>query len=468
MATTSTNFISALGGGSGIDVKALAQGLVDAEKVPQKDIIDKKIAKSEARISGLGAINFIVKELKSKFSNLDDLSDFSSLNVTNTQSTAFNVTSGTTASPGVHEIEVLALAKSQRNLSAGFAASTSSVNSGSAFDLTLSVNGGTDETIAITAANATPAGIVSAINAANKGIKAQLINTGTGSTPYQILVTGGTGTANSFTLTSTPSITELDFSTPTQEAANAIVKVDGVQMQRSSNTIEDALTGIKLSLNTTTSSAAVVGLERDTSTLKTKIKELVSAYNDIQTVLNSAIDKNSTIEGYGASLVGESAVNTLRSQIRTIFTAESSTPGTEISSLRDLGISITRDGTMELTEATLNTALTSNYDDIVKMLSNNRSTPTALTSISSGLAGDAVKQLHELTRFGSTISTLSTNAESKIATYKKDLTKLEERMTQLLARYTQQFGAMESIVGRSNSTREGLKSTFEGMMNAYK
>jgi hypothetical protein len=30
-----------------------------------------------------------------------------------------------------------------------------------------------------------------------------------------------------------------------------------------------------------------------------------------------------------------------------------------------------------------------------------------------------------------------------------------------------QFSVMESIVGNSNSTREGLKGTFEGMMKAY-
>lgn len=468
MATTSTNIISALGGGSGIDVKALAQGLVDAEKVPQKDILDKKIAKSEARISGLGAINFIVKELKSKFSSLDDLGDFSSLNVSNTQSSAFSVSTGSTASTGNHEIEVLAVAKSQRNLSEGFAAADTVINSGSAFDLSLSVGGATSETIAISAENATPEGVVLAINEANKGIKAQLIYTGSGSTPYQILVTGATGTSNSFTLSSTTTIAELDFTTPSQEASDARISVDGVEMLRSSNTIDDAIVGVKLSLSTTTTTAAVVGLERDSSDLKAKIKDLVTAYNDIQTVLNSATDKSSTVEGYGASLFGESAITILRSQIREIFTSESSTPGTTITSLRDLGISITQDGTMELTEATLDTALASNFDDIVTMLSNNRSTPTTLTSVSSGLAGDAVKQLHELTRVGSNLANLSTNTESKIAEYKKELTKLEERMAKLLDRYTLQFGAMESIVGRSNSTREGLKSTFEGMMNAYK
>ncbi len=49
MAATSTNMISALGAGSGVDVKALAQSLVDSQKVPQTSIIEAKIAKSEAK-----------------------------------------------------------------------------------------------------------------------------------------------------------------------------------------------------------------------------------------------------------------------------------------------------------------------------------------------------------------------------------------------------------------------------------
>jgi hypothetical protein len=40
-------------------------------------------------------------------------------------------------------------------------------------------------------------------------------------------------------------------------------------------------------------------------------------------------------------------------------------------------------------------------------------------------------------------------------------------MTQLLARYNQQFGAMESIVGQSKSLQTSLKSTFDGMMASY-
>ena len=83
MATSS--IVNTLGAGSGIDVKSLAQSLVDAEKTPKKERIDAKIAKSEARISGYSAIKFALSDLKNAFAKLNDASDFSSIKTANTQ-----------------------------------------------------------------------------------------------------------------------------------------------------------------------------------------------------------------------------------------------------------------------------------------------------------------------------------------------------------------------------------------------
>ncbi len=71
-----TDTISALGAGSGVDVKALATSLVDAEKAPRKAAIDAKIKKSEGGISGYSAIKFVLSDLKTAFANLKDQSDF--------------------------------------------------------------------------------------------------------------------------------------------------------------------------------------------------------------------------------------------------------------------------------------------------------------------------------------------------------------------------------------------------------
>ena len=105
MATS--NIISTLGAGSGIDVKSLAQNLVDAEKTPRKERIDAKIAKTEAKITGYSAIKYALSELKNAFGNLNDASDFSSIKPSNTQASAFGVTASTTAQAGSYSIEVL-------------------------------------------------------------------------------------------------------------------------------------------------------------------------------------------------------------------------------------------------------------------------------------------------------------------------------------------------------------------------
>lgn len=468
MASTSSNMITTLGAGSGVDVKSLAQSLVDAEKQPRKALIDGKITKSEAKISGYAAVSFVLSELKKKFSALDDLSDFSGMVVTNNQSNAFAVSTDSTAVSGTHSIEILSLAKAQRRTSVGFATSTTSLNNGAAFNLSLTVGNNASQSIAIAATKATPAGVVSAINSANAGVTAQLVNTGHATEPFQIVITGKTGIANAFTLTSDIAAgTGLNFSTSLESAADASIKVNGVSMTRATNTVSDSIPGITLNLKAVTSGSASLDLNRDTAVVKTKLQDLVSAYNDVESVLKDAYDKDSKVEGYGASLVSDSLVQKVRSEIRGIFTGTSSTPGTNITALRDLGITITREGKMALDATKVDTALASQFDDMVKMLSQNRTVPTTLRTLPSGLAGDAVKTLDAMINFNGTISTQSRNTTEQIAKYKVDLKKLDERMTQLLERYSKQFSTMDSLVGQSNSMKTSLKSTFEGMMAQY-
>jgi flagellar hook-associated protein 2 len=65
------------------------------------------------------------------------------------------------------------------------------------------------------------------------------------------------------------------------------------------------------------------------------------------------------------------------------------------------------------------------------------------------------------------IDTQTKSAAAQILKHKEELKILDERMEKLMTRYMSQFSVMENIVGNSNSMREGLKGTFEGMMKAY-
>ena len=586
-ATTSTsNAITALGAGSGMDVQSLATNLVEAERAPRKAVIQKKITQSESGISGYAAVKFVLNDLKTAFSGIKDQSDFNAMNTRVSQSAAMAVTTTATASTGSHSVNVTNLAKAQRSISgsdsSGFASPTAQLNGGAAFSLILSkgngptpskvfsqgsadpgtkstatltftpmakgesvavngltftankaltaaevgtafanlngttaatlnttemapfgtftgqfnsgytsgstttnvlvltstANGAADiaaptsfNTIAIGAAATTPAGMVSAINSSALGISAQLINTGNTAAPYRIVITGSTGASNSFTLSSKTTdnaeVANVNFGTSLQTAQNAALTVNGVAISSSTNKVTDAIAGTTLELFTTTSGAANLDFTRDTTNVKANLKALVTAYNDATSMLSVVSDPKSTVETYGATLVGNSMVSSVRTQMRNMVTTDSNTPSGNITALRDIGITLSRTGTLEIDQVKMDAALQNNYDQVVTMLTANKENQSANSTLNGGVSNEAVKKLTSLLDASSPLTTQSTNLTTKISKYKAELDKLEARMTDLLARYKKQFAAMESMVGETKSLQTGLKSTFEGMMASY-
>ena len=113
MATSS--IVNTLGAGSGIDVKSLAQSLVDAEKTPKKERIEAQITKTESKITGYGAIKYALTELKTAFGKLNDASDFSSIQPANSQPTALGISASSSAEAGSYSIEVLQTALAQQD-----------------------------------------------------------------------------------------------------------------------------------------------------------------------------------------------------------------------------------------------------------------------------------------------------------------------------------------------------------------
>jgi len=330
-------------------------------------------------------------------------------------------------------------------------------------------------TIAVAASATSPAGIVAAINSANLGVTAQLINTGNISTPYRIMVTGSYGESNAFSLTSLKlsagggPVTGVSFGKNLQSAQDATFNVDGMAMTASKNSVTDAIAGTTLNFTATTTEGipAKLVFSRDTSSVTTKLDALVTAYNDANTMLGVVSDPKSSVETYGATLVGNSIVSTVRSQMRQLISGNSSTPAGGLTALRDIGFSIDQTGVLSIDKSKINEALKNNFENVVTLVTGNRENQSKFSALPSGVAGEAVKKLTGLLDTTAPLSTQSTNLTAKISAYKKQLADLDTRMTSLLARYNKQFAAMESMVGQSKSLQTSLKSTFDGMMATY-
>lgn len=338
----------------------------------------------------------------------------------------------------------------------------------------LSVSGATKR-LALAAGKDTPQDIVAAINASGTSVKAQLVNTGDGSaTPFQIVLTGATGASNVFSISAdygtgngNPGVTFPAGLAANQAAEDAQIKVNGITYIRSSNTITDAVQGITFDLKSTTISAATVALNRDTTPIKEKIKALVTAYKDTRDILTEVSNPDSTLDTYGGTLVGDSTVNTMRQQLRNMFSGNSSTPGTTVGALWQMGLKIDEKGVMTLDETKLDTVLKDNFDDVVKSFTGGYNNLGAFSTLSAGYAGDAVKKLNNIIGAKGALMTNTETANQQNTKYKDQLAKLQTRMDSLLQRYTKQFGVMESLVGQTNSMKTSLKSSFEGLMSMY-
>lgn len=456
-----TDVIGALGAGSGMDVKALANSLVDAERVPRKDILDKKIKTAQNGISGYAAVKFVLDGLKTALTDLKDQSDFNTQNPRNSQPSAIAVTASGTASSGSHSIIVNKLAQAQKMASVGFSTNRSTLNEGNSFNLTLTGSDGVAKTIEVPAGSDTPKGIVAAINSSNNGITAQLINTGDSSLPYKIVLTGATGVSNTYEISS--DISTVNFDTTIQSAANGEVVIDGLKIEPANNKMTGLVPGMTLEFLSTTNGAATFEVVRDKAAIQAKVEALVSAYNDANSLLGIVADPKSTVEGYGASLVSNPIVGTVRSMMRELIFTDSNSPSGSLTNMRDLGMTVDRYGKMTLDKSKLDAVLSNNFEDAVTLLSNNQENLSVFSPTKAGAAGEAVKKLTSMLASNGILMAQSSNLTKQITGYNGDLAKLESRMTLLLDRYNKQFGAMENIVGQGKNVRSSLTN----MMAAY-
>ena len=282
-----------------------------------------------------------------------------------------------------------------------------------------------------------------------------------------MVVNGATGASNAFTISS--SANGINFSSSLQSASDASLTVNGIAIASKSNTLTEAIPGVTLNLLATNTSAAALNLSNNTSGAKTKVAALVTAYNNAMSMLDELTNPKSTLETYGASLVGNSTVSNIRSQLRALVTADSSTSASSggLTALRDIGVEVDKSGKLASNAIKLDLALDLNFTNTVTLLSGNQENQSSFDTALRGLAGDASKTIIGLVSSSGTIATESTNATTRITKYKDDLVKLEARMTQVLARYSKQFATMDSMVGQTKSTQTGLTSSFAGLMAMY-
>ncbi|MBM6443004.1 MULTISPECIES: flagellar filament capping protein FliD [Pseudomonas] len=458
--SSSTATVTSLGVGSGLDLDSILESLEDSKETSLLDPITAQEDSVEAEISAYGTLTSALTTLQSAVEALADESLYKSLTTT---LSGTGVTAATTseAEAGTYQLEVTQLAQAQSLTTDGIADKTTALGTG-----TLTLQVGTKEAVSITldSSNNTLEGIRDAINAADAGVTASIVSDGS-DTPYRLVLTSdSTGTESEMTVTYTgtdstdeaSSLFGYDGSTgnmtETVEALDAKLTINGISISSQSNTVEDALEGVTLSLSTTGSSQTLT-ITQDTDAILDAITTFVDAYNDYVTTVDdlTAYDADTDTAG---ELLGDSTTRRISSELSSdLYSAIGS--GT-YSYLSQLGISLEVDGTLSIDEDTLTTALEDNIDAVSEFFIGTDDTTGFITQMSTDLD-------NYLDEDDGLIVAKTDSLESKLEQLEERYVEKQALIDSEMARWTDEFTQLDTLISELNSTADYLTTQFDAL-----
>jgi flagellar hook-associated protein 2 len=445
--TSSTASITSLGVGSGLDLESILESLEESKTTSLLDPITAQEESVEAEISAYGTLTSALDTLQSAAEALADASLYESLS--------------SEAVAGTYSIEVTQLAQAQSLATDGISDTTTTLGTG-----TLTLQAGSNDAVSITldSSNNTLEGLRDAINDADAGITATIVSDGSDS-PYRLVLTSdSTGTEAAMTVSySSSDSSDLAASlfgyadgtgnmTETVAAQDAELTINGIAITSQSNTVEEALQGVTLTLSDTGSSQTLT-ITRDTDSIESAITAFVDAYNDFVTTVDelTAYDADA---GTSGELLGDSTTRRISTELASdIYTQIGS--GT-FSYLSQLGIALESDGTLSIDEDTLASALEDNIDAVSEFFIG-----------SDGSSGFITRMTEDLDNYLDEDTGL---IPAKTDSLDNKLDQLEERYDEKQAlidsemeRWREQFTELDTLISTLNSTADYLTEQFEAL-----
>lgn len=425
-AATSSSTISA-------DVYAKVEKVMSTQTAGIQKINDGLTA-DQTKISALGQLQSALADFQSAAEALAG----AGLSTAASSSTAGILTASTTdtSAVGSHTVDVTQLAQSQLLSTSAQASQTAAIGTGAATTIRIDYGstgsdgsftaGAASKSINIDGSNNTLQGIAGALQAA--GINAQIVQ---GSGGYSLSIVGPTGAANSMRISVTgdsgvQGLVSYDPAaksgamTQVTAAQDAIATVDGKQVASASNTIAGAITGT--TLNLTGKGSTTVTVAQDSSKIAGNISSLATAYNALNAKIKSL---------QAGDLKSDTAVNQAASHLARILQTGGS-GNVSVAALSKAGISLDKDGNMQVDSTKLNAAITADPASIGKLFTDNgNGIADQLSAASANLTGSNGIVQTELNR--------ATTDFSALTARKTTLgTALTQQATLLANLYTQQ------------------------------
>jgi flagellar hook-associated protein 2 len=441
--------ISLDGLASGLDTTALIASIMQVETLPQT-LLKNKSSDIQTMVSALQGLNTKVAALATQATAA---AKPGALDLYTAATNSDKVTATTTAgaAAGSLDFQVTALAQTQVTV-------TPKVNGVTGWPYTtMTINsGGTPYTIEPLTNNLDD--VVTAVNAAGAGVTASKVDVGGGDFRLQFTASKP-GSAGAFTITD-PGTTFTDVKAAQDAEISLWPGTAAAQTVKSpTNTFTNLLPGVSITAKDLTASPATLTVSRDDAGITKVASDLVDGVNGIFSFVASrtAVSTTTNTSGTTTSAGIFAGDSTVRSVNQNILSAASLPVGTPPRSPSEIGISITKTGTMEFDATKFGAALAADpAGTAAKVQEIAGRIAAAATTASDKYDGTLTKtitgQQSEVRDLADRISDWDTRLASRQATLKSTYSALEVALSNMKAQQTWLSSQLAGISSGSSSS----------------
>ncbi|MBP8772495.1 MAG: flagellar filament capping protein FliD [Aeromonadaceae bacterium] len=453
--------VTSAGAGSGLDLESVISASVAAKKAQLQTPITTKKTNTQITLTGLGQLKSAISTFTTSLDALSATGAFNKRSVNITQDTddpVLKIETNDGASNGDYNITVDKLATTSK-VEGTFASSTTALITE---DGTLTFKAGDEEFTVDVKAGDTLEQVRKRINnnGDNFGLTANIVNTSDGKAKL-ILDSGVSGAGNDLSITgSTTALTD-KFSTTgsnmtqTQAAGSAQITVDGNILTSETNTFEDTIAGLDVTVLRTSdkdtdgnAKSNRVKVTTDTSAITKLVQNFIDSYNTLNTKMTE-LGKRNTISGGesqddGGALAGDSTPRIVRNLMTNAITTPS-TNSTVYSTIFQLGIKMDNDGVLSLDSDKFKDALADNYEQVVSVFGG-----------SEGVAGQLSASLKEYTKTGGLLSMRQDQLNTELNYWGQKEADTTTQMEKYEASLRAKYASLDTLLAQMNSSASYL------------
>jgi flagellar hook-associated protein 2 len=436
--------LSTLGLGSqGVLTNDIIDKLKEADKASIVTPIENKKTAVENKKTELAEIKKLVSELSTAVTDMTYDTPYDTVTKDITGDSVSITTSGSVNEQAI-SIDVTQLAtKDIYEASDGFASKDASLQSG-----TFTINLGQDYDITINDGD-TLEDLVEKINNQTDGkVEASILNV-SGTNPYKLIIKSAqTGKENQMTISSDSDSFSGGISRIGDPAQDAVFKVDGVEITRATNKIDDLIKNITIKLEKEGKSD--VTIKKDNSKIIEGINKFVEKYNAVINKISE--DTKYDPEKKEAGIFqGNSDIRNITRSLQDIIATTVSKDG---KMSEDFGLSLQRDGTLKFDEDKFKEAYEKDSSITVEFFKASNATDGLFNKLESKLFDIAISS-------DGTLKTLNKNFEDDITRYDKELSKAQDRLDRQYEILTKKFASFDLVMGKLSSQSQTLDSMIK-------